>query len=49
MSQRVHILLNDRHLQALREISDATGLNNSDIIRVLILHASKHGMKVTTK
>jgi antitoxin component of RelBE/YafQ-DinJ toxin-antitoxin module len=40
---RKHIILSEKHKAALERLAAESGLNESDVIRLLILQAAKKG------
>jgi len=45
----MHIILGDKHRAALSELEELTGMNASDVVRLLIIQAQRHGIKGVTK
>lgn len=48
-NHRMHIILNEKHKAALAELEQATGMNASDVVRLLIVQAQRNGIKGVTK
>lgn len=48
-NHRMHIILSDKHRTALSELEELTGMNASDVVRLLIIQAQRNGIKGVTK
>lgn len=48
-NHRLHIILSEKHKAALSELEQVTGMNASDVVRLLIIQAQRNGIKGVTK